>query len=964
MSNILRIARKELAAIFHSPAAYIFIGVFLAVTLFTFFWVETFFARNIADVRPLFEWMPVLLIFLVSALTMRSWSEEIRAGTFEVIMTTPVPSWHFVAGKFLACWGLIGIALLLTFPVTATVGILGPVDWGPVAGAYVATMFLAAAYISIGLFVSAQSDNQIISLIVTTLICGFFYLLGSTALVNLAGNYVGEILALLGSGSRFDSITRGVFDIRDIYFYVSILGVFLTLNFYMLEKQRWQGSEQKASHLKWQTAVCLVAANLLVGNFWLQQVSSARIDLTEGRIYSISEATKGYLSQLREPLLIRGYFSPETHPLLSPLVPKMRDLLEEYDIAGGDRVRVEFINPIENPELEEEANRRYDIKPVPFQTSSKYQSAVTNSYFDVLIKYGDEHEKLGFRDLIEIKTVGHGSVDVELRNPEYDISRAIKKVIYAYQASGDLAANISAPVKFKGYISDNGKLPENLQQAREGLQAALSDIEGKSGGKFTSEILDPGFNNGEIEQKLREDFGFRPMVTGLLDPKRFWFHLTLEGQKQIVQIGLPEVLDAEQFTRNIETSLKRFSSGFLKTVAIHRPVKAPAYPQMGMPPGSDFTNLEQSLRQNANLRIADLEDGKVPEEADLLAVVSPKDLNETQLFAIDQYLMKGGTVVMATSPFEVSVGRGLSASKVKSGVEDWLKHHGITIEDAMVLDTQHSSLPIPVDRKVGGLSIREIKKLDYPYFADIRNDGLNKDIGITNTLRQVTMAWSSPIIIDEDKNKDRQVTRLLESSGEAWTSSETDVLPDYKTHGNLGFPAGEEKGRHLLGVVVEGKFTSYFAGKTSPLLKAAADKAPDGKDAQTEGDNPSDPVISSVIERSPDSGRIILLASNSFMSDSVLALNSQGSGNDYLNPLQLAENAVDWSLEDRGLLTIRSRGNFSRTLEPMAREQQLIWEYANYGMAAMGLFLVFMLYRHKRRTSLSRYSHLLNYRRA
>src|SRR3546814_1424168 len=102
--------------------------------LFVFFWVETFFARNIADVRPLFEWMPLLLIFLVSALTMRLWSEERRSGTLEFLLTSPVRPAYLVLGKFLACLGLVAIALALTLPLPLTVAQLGPLDWGPVAG--------------------------------------------------------------------------------------------------------------------------------------------------------------------------------------------------------------------------------------------------------------------------------------------------------------------------------------------------------------------------------------------------------------------------------------------------------------------------------------------------------------------------------------------------------------------------------------------------------------------------------------------------------------------------------------------------------------------------------------------------------------------------------------------------------------------------------------------------------------
>src|SRR5208337_1691446 len=286
--SVLRIARKELAAYFSSPAAFIFIGVFLAALLFIFFWVDRFFARNIADVRPLFEWMPVLLIFLVSAMTMRMWSEERRSGTLEFLMTAPVRPIDLVIGKFLACLGLVAITLALTLPLPITVAILGPLDWGPVVGGYVATLALASAYISIGLFVSSRTDNQIVSLIISALICGAFYVAGSDALTSLFGNSGGELMRLIGSGSRFDSIARGVIDLRDIYYYLSIFGVFLVLNLYSLESLRWSASGQDKKHAQWQIAAALAAANLIAGNFWLGQLTWARADLTDGSVYSIS----------------------------------------------------------------------------------------------------------------------------------------------------------------------------------------------------------------------------------------------------------------------------------------------------------------------------------------------------------------------------------------------------------------------------------------------------------------------------------------------------------------------------------------------------------------------------------------------------------------------------------------------------------------------------------------------------
>ena len=165
MKKIIAVTQKEFNSFFSSPIAYIFLGCFALVAMFIFFTVDTFFARNIADLRPLFNSLPLILIFLVAAISMRMWSEEKKLGTIEFLFTCPVKVWQLVIGKFLACLLLVAIGLFLTISLPITVSYLGEVDWGPVWGGYIAALFLAASYIALGLFISAQTENQILSLI-------------------------------------------------------------------------------------------------------------------------------------------------------------------------------------------------------------------------------------------------------------------------------------------------------------------------------------------------------------------------------------------------------------------------------------------------------------------------------------------------------------------------------------------------------------------------------------------------------------------------------------------------------------------------------------------------------------------------------------------------------------------------------------------------------------------------------
>ncbi len=946
---VTRIARKELTLFFASPIGYLFLLVFLAVTLFVFFWGEAFFARNVADVRPMFEWMPVLLIFLSAALTMRMWSEERRTGTLEFVVTLPATTWEFVCGKFLACWALLGLALLLTLPLPVSVALIADLDWGPVFAGYLAAMMLGGAYLAIGLFVSARTDSQIVSLIIATFACGVFYLVGSPVLTDLVGGRLADLMRALGSGSRFDAITRGVIDFRDLYFYGSLLVLFLALNVYSLEVQRWARDGDRGHHRGWVLGTTLLVANLLLANVWLAGFGKLRVDMTEGQIYTVSDATRGYLSQLREPLKIQGFFSAKTHPLLAPLVPQLRDLLEEFAVAGGADVRVEILDPIDDPALEDEINTKYGIRPVPFQVADRYQSSLMNSYFDVLITYGDQYEVLGFRDLIEVKVVGESELDVQLRNPEFDLTRAIKQVLFGFQGGDSIFANIADPVRFVGYFSADDRLPEPLVDYRGVLAQALEELVAESDGRFSFEFLDPEAGDGTLALDIGANYGFQPMALSLFDPETFYFYLTLTDGETVVQIPLPEGLSAEATTRGIEEGLKRFASGLLKSVALVAP-ETPPYMGMGPPPaGNQFQQLTEFLQADFDVELTQLEDGVVPDSAEVLFVVDPDSFEEKQVFAIDQFLMRGGTVVLATSPFNASLQQqSLVAMPRSSGLTDWLRHHGITLDESFVMDPQNAAFPAPVTRQVGGFSFQELVMLDYPYFSDLRPpEGINEEAGFFAGIPQLTMSWGSPVRAEVPEAGGRTVTRLLESSPGSWLSADLDVMPRITEAGLSAFTPAGELAAQPLAVMVEGRFESAFAGERSPLLAPPESEGEIEETGSEEDDTEPEFLVGSVIDRSPESARLIVFASNTFLADQILRFIGSAEGVIYSNTTQLMANIVDWSLEDRSLLEIRGRGQFNRTLPPMDESSQLAVELANYGLAVLGIGLVFFIHRRR-----------------
>jgi ABC-2 type transport system permease protein len=454
------------------------------------------------------------------------------------------------------------------------------------------------------------------------------------------------------------------------------------------------------------------------------------------------------------------------------------------------------------------------------------------------------------------------------------------------------------------------------------------------------------------------------MQAGLFDNRRFYFYLMLSDGEQELQVPLPEDFTKAALKQNLLATIKRFSAGYMKTLALAVPSPA-ANPYMGQYGRPDdkkgFEILSAQLENNLNVRKFDLNQAQVPEAADILLVAAPDQLNQKSLFAIDQFLMKGGTVLLATSPYQVKLSRdSLTASTQKSPLLDWLKFQGLSMSEKMVLDSRNQPFPLPVSRNVGGFSVREMRMVPYPYFVEVREQGLNQDLPVTMTLNRVMINWSSPIEVDAEKTASQKVDWLLKSSSQAWTSEELNLIPQLEITGRTGLTPGNNQGEKLLAVAVTGRFDSYFKGQSSPLLEQ--DQTQDEADKTKSGLSKSQ-KLASVIDRSPESARLILFASGDFLSDQTLQLASSVAGQEELGALQLIENTLDWSLEDIGLLSIRSRGQYARTLVPLSRDTQMGFEYLDYALVLVGLLLVFVGYRLRNRQIRQRYQLLIDERR-
>ncbi len=239
MSNIRVLFRREFRSYFATPIAYVFIIIFLFLSGVFTFYLGNFFGRDQADLVAFFTFHPWLYLFLIPALAMRLWSEERKTGTIELLLTLPVTVGQAVLGKFLAAWAFVAIALALTFPMWLTVNFLGDPDNGTILAGYLGSLLMAGGFLAIGACISALTKNQVIAFVISVVVCLMFILSGFPLVLDFFRGWAPQlILELISSFSfltHFDAITKGVIDLRDLVYFVSLMAFWLFANTILVE---------------------------------------------------------------------------------------------------------------------------------------------------------------------------------------------------------------------------------------------------------------------------------------------------------------------------------------------------------------------------------------------------------------------------------------------------------------------------------------------------------------------------------------------------------------------------------------------------------------------------------------------------------------------------------------------------------------------------------------------------------
>jgi ABC-2 type transport system permease protein len=230
------IVKKELRTYFNSPIAYIFIVALLGFSFWMFF--RGFFLQGQVDMQPFFSFMPWIFLLLIPALTMRIWAEESRQGTIETLLTSSVPLPLSVLAKFTSSLIFLIITIVSTLVLPITLSFIGNLDWGAVIAAYLGMILLGACFIGVGLVISSLTNNQIVSFIISALVCFAFYILSQPIVTYSLPSLIVPTINFFSLGAHYDSITRGVIDSRDLIYYLSFIALSVYINIQILESRK------------------------------------------------------------------------------------------------------------------------------------------------------------------------------------------------------------------------------------------------------------------------------------------------------------------------------------------------------------------------------------------------------------------------------------------------------------------------------------------------------------------------------------------------------------------------------------------------------------------------------------------------------------------------------------------------------------------------------------------------------
>ena len=390
MKSVWTIVRRELRSLFDHPTGYILLIVFLAFNDFLFF--RQAYLMGVASLRPMLQLLPWLLLFFIPAVTMRSLAEDVRAGTLEVVLAQPVSELELLLGKYLGHVLFIWLALALTVPVAFGLSLGADLQVGVMIAQYLGAALLAAALGAVGLWASSVTENEITAYIIGVTVMFLLILVGVDPLITGLPAFLSGLVASLAVLMHFENIARGVIDLRDVVYFVTLAGVFLTLAYYALMRRKL--SRERDTRQRLRLGTLLIVAIMIVVNLFGRQIGG-RVDLTPGKAYTLSPATRQILGNLDDLLTIKYFVSRELPTEIGIVKRDIGDLLADFRSAGGGNVRVVELDPASDEEIQSEA-QSLGIQPVQFNVVGESELQVKEGFLGIALQYADGAETIPF----------------------------------------------------------------------------------------------------------------------------------------------------------------------------------------------------------------------------------------------------------------------------------------------------------------------------------------------------------------------------------------------------------------------------------------------------------------------------------------------------------------------------------------------------------------------------------------
>jgi ABC-type uncharacterized transport system involved in gliding motility auxiliary subunit/ABC-type transport system involved in cytochrome c biogenesis permease component len=367
IGNIKTVAKRELASYLTAPLAYIFVVIFLVLTgFFTFSMEENLFQMGQASLYSFFKWHPWLYLVFVPCVGMRLWAEERRVGTIELLLTKPITPWQAIVGKFVASWIFLGFALFLTFPVVITVNYLGSPDNGLILATYMGSFLMAGTYLAISCMTSAMTRNQVISFILSLVICMFLVMCGTPTVTDYLARFdkpwLVDLVASLSVMTHFKPFTDGMIDSRDVIFFVLMIGFVLFTTAVILRS--YQGASDNITKRKsfervlYSTGGVVGMFAVMIAFYVLSNAVKVRADVTAEKIHTLTPGTKKILGRLDSRVTMRFYSSQGDNgmpPQFKAYAQRVQDLLNEYVDESNGKLKLEKYDPQPDSEAESAA---------------------------------------------------------------------------------------------------------------------------------------------------------------------------------------------------------------------------------------------------------------------------------------------------------------------------------------------------------------------------------------------------------------------------------------------------------------------------------------------------------------------------------------------------------------------------------------------------------------------------------